>query len=90
MCLIHFTQSKVIMEIFRNPKLCQPWKARNPDALDTSPTVLQMANLTTPDYNWDLKMRGTFHSPQLVQSPCPGKWCWDKDEVLSSHTSKTK
>ncbi|MPC96108.1 hypothetical protein E2C01_091346 [Portunus trituberculatus] len=47
-----------------------------------------MANLTTPDYNWDLKMRATFPSPQLVQNPCPGKWCWDKDEVLSSHTSK--
>lgn len=71
----------------RNLKPLQPCKARSADSLDTSPTVMQMANLSTPDYNWDLKMRATFTSPQLVQNPCLGNWCWDKDEVLSSHTS---
>ncbi|XP_045129695.1 uncharacterized protein LOC123515212 isoform X2 [Portunus trituberculatus] len=85
--LSHNTRAAHLEGPLRNPKPHQPWKARSPDLHDTSPTVVQMANLTTPDYNWDLKMRATFPSPQLVQNPCPGKWCWDKDEVLSSHTS---
>lgn len=85
--LSHNTRAAHIAAPVRNLKSLQPCKARSPDSLDTSPTVMQMANLTAPDYNWDLKMRATFPSPQLVQNSCPGKWCWDKEEVLSSHTS---
>lgn len=85
--LSHNTRAAHIATPVRNLKSLQPCKARGPGSLDTSPTVMQMANLTASDYNWDLKMRATFPSPQLVQNSCPGKWCWDKEEVLSNHTS---
>ncbi|KAG0724231.1 hypothetical protein GWK47_041015 [Chionoecetes opilio] len=71
----------------RNLKL-QPCLTRTPDTRDTSTTVMELADITAPDYSRFLKMDASYASPQLASyRACPGKLCSDTEEVLISQTT---
>ncbi|XP_069184904.1 uncharacterized protein [Procambarus clarkii] len=59
-----------------------------PSDTDSSPAIICLAVMTSPDRNWDLEVRGTIKSKQLVPYQSHGGWCQDKGQIITTYTGE--
>ncbi|XP_068207313.1 uncharacterized protein [Palaemon carinicauda] len=81
------------LSLMHNRRNFKPWKLEaelektsgNNISSDTSPAILKIASLTSIDRNWDLEIRGTLRTRQLVPYSNFSGWSWKKQEVLTAN-----
>ncbi|XP_071536938.1 uncharacterized protein [Panulirus ornatus] len=56
--------------------------------VDTSPSVMYIASMVCYDSNWDLEVRNTIRSRQLIHYQSHGGWKWERGQILASDVGK--